>query len=112
MATNREKFFNRHNIPLTESLSIPQISKLSGMPVGALKAVESKGRGAYGNNPQSVRMKGTFKKGVDAPLSQKISIKAWSYGRIYSFVMKQPGTFYGADRHIAEEYGLLKPLKK
>jgi len=111
MATNREKFFNRHNIPLTESLSIPQIAKLSGMPLAALKAVESKGRGAYATNPQSVRMQGTFKKNVDAPLSQKLSIGQWAIARVYSFVMKQPGTFYGADRHIAEEYGLLKPKK-
>ena len=107
MITNREKFYKKHNIPLTQSLSIPEIAKLSGMPVSALKKVGEKALGAYRTNPTSVRMLGTFKKDIPAPMSQKLSASQWKYGRIYAFVMKTPKVFYGADKHIAEEYNLL-----
>jgi hypothetical protein len=82
------------------------IAKLSKMPLAALKEVEDKGRGAYSSNLKSVRMKSTGEKNVDAPRSEKMSIDQWSYGRLYSFVMKQPETFYGADKHIAEKYNI------
>ena len=107
MITNREKFFKKHNIPLNQSLSIERIAKLSGMPIAALKRVYQKGLGAYYSNPTSVRMIGTYKKNIDAPMSQKLSPQQWSYARIYAFVMKTPKVFYGADREIAEDYKLL-----
>jgi hypothetical protein len=103
---NSAAFKKLHGIPVSESLSIEQIAKLSGMPVAALREVEAKGRGAYANNPTSVRMKGSFKKGVAAPMSQKLSIGQWSLARVYSFVMKRKTTFGGVDKHIATKYGL------
>lgn len=105
--TNREKFLDKHNLSSDEGLSLPQIAKLSGMPLAALKKVYSRGLGAYSSNPTSVRMKGTFKKGVDAPMSQKLSAPQWAQARVYAFVMKTPKVFYGADKDIAEEYKLL-----
>jgi hypothetical protein len=107
MSTNREKFYTRHGVSFTESLSLAQIAKLSNMPLAALKEVEAKGRGAYSSSPQSVRMKGTFKKGVDAPMSQKLSINQWALARVYAFVMKTPSTFGSVDKHIAEKYNLV-----
>lgn len=107
MPTNREKFLKRHNLPKDTSLSLQEISKLSGMPFSALKAVYNKGLGAYHTNPQSVRMKSTFEKGVDAPLSQKLSPQQWGMGRVFAFVMKTRPVFYKADKHIAEMYDLL-----
>jgi hypothetical protein len=105
--TNREKFLDKHNLPSDDGLSLPQIAKLSGMPLGALKKVEARGFGAYSSSPESVRMKGTFKKGVDAPMSQKLSAPQWARARVYAFVMKTPKVFYGADKDIAEEYKLI-----
>ena len=107
MPTNRERFLTRHGLPLTTSLSLPMIAKLSKMPLAALKEVEEKGRGAYSSSPESVRMKGTFKKGVDAPMSQKLSINQWALARVYAFVMKTPSTFGSVDKHIAEKYNLM-----
>lgn len=107
MRTNRERFFVRHEIPQGSSLSIEDISKLSGMPVAALKRVYDKGLGAYHTNPESVRVRGTFKKDPAAPLSVKLSPQQWAMARVYAFVMKTPKVFRGADKHIAEEYGLL-----
>lgn len=105
--TNRNAFLRRHGLSKDTSLSLPEIASYAGMPVGALREVEKRGFGAYNTNPQSVRLKGSFKKGVDAPMSQKLSASQWSRARVYAFVMKTPKVFYGADRDIAEKYRLL-----
>ena len=46
----------------------------------------NRGIGAYNTNPESVRMKGTFKKGVSAPMSMKLSKEQWAMARVYSFL--------------------------
>ena len=113
MPTNRERFLNKHKLPKDTSLSLNEISKLSGMPFSALKMVYNKGLGAYfdpGNRygvSTSVRLKGSFKKNVDAPLSMKLTPQQWGMGRVFAFVMKTPKVFYDADKHIAEMYDLL-----
>lgn len=107
MLTNREQFLKKHKLPLDTSLSLKEIAKLSGMPFSALKMVYNKGVGAYHSNPTSVRMKGTFEKNVDAPLSMKLSPEQWGMGRVFAFVNKSKKVFYDADRHIAEMYNLL-----
>jgi len=90
---NSNAFKKSHNIPVTESLSIAKIAKLSGMPIAALNEVFSKGKGAYYSNPQSVK-----------PMVQ--SAEQWGMGRVYSFVMRRKTTFRGADKHIAEKYNI------
>lgn len=107
MPTNREQFLRKHNLPLDTSLSLKEIADLSGMPFSALKAVYNKGLGAYHTNPESVRVKGTFKKDPSVPLSRKVSPQQWGMGRVFAFVMKTRPVFYKADRHIAEMYDLL-----
>ena len=113
MATNREKFLRKHNLSADTSLSLLEISKLSGMPLNALRKVYDRGLGAYKSNPMSVRLKpGTsygagYKKNVDAPRSAKLSAEQWGYGRVYAFVMKTPKVFKDADKDIAEMYDLI-----
>ena len=91
---NSKEFKKLHNIPVKESLSLQQIAKLSKMPLKALHEVFSKGEGAFFSNPSSVRPH------VKSP-------EQWAYARVYSFVMKRKGTFYGVDKHIAEKYKLI-----
>ena len=91
---NSKEFKKTHQIPLNESLSLEDISNISGMPKKALIEVFNKGVGAYHTNPASVR-----------PMVN--SAERWAYARVYSFVMKRKSTFYGADRHIAEKYKLI-----
>jgi hypothetical protein len=107
MPTNREAFLRKHGLSKDTSLSLPEIASLSGMPVAALRKVYDKGLGAYNTNPQSVRLKGSFKKDPSAPLSRKLSPQQWAMGRVMAFVMKTDKVFYGADRHIAEAHRLL-----
>ena len=93
--TNRERFFKKHNIPLDKSLSLKQIATLSKMPIRALEEVYKRGIDAHKNNLISVRLKST---------GQKMSPQQYSFGRLYSFVMKQPGTYYGIDVDITNRY--------
>jgi len=55
-----------------------------------LQEVYNRGIGAYKTNPTSVRMKGTFKKGVAAPMSMKLSKEQWAMARVYSFLDGNP----------------------
>ena len=107
MKTNREAFLSKHGLPTDTSLSLLELSKLSGMPFSALKAVYNTGLGAYPTNPESVRVTGSFKKDPSAPLSAKLSPQQWGMARVYAFVQKTPKVFRKADREIAERYDLL-----
>ena len=104
--TNREAFLRKHGLPADTSLSLEEIASYAKMPVAALRKVYQKGLGAYHTNPESVRVKGTFKKDASAPLSRKLSPQQWAMARVYAFVMRTPKVFGNADKHIAEEYRL------
>ena len=106
MLINSREFKRKHGVPINESLSLTQIAKLSGMPRAALQEVYNKGIGAWKTNPQSVRLKGSFQKDSSAPRSARLGKEQWALARVYSFVMKRPTTFGGADKHIAEKYKL------
>ena len=66
--------------------SIRELSKITGVPRRILQDVYNRGIGAYKTNPKSVRMKGSFKKGIDAPMALKLSPEQWAYARVYSFL--------------------------
>ena len=105
--TNKSDFLKKHHLPADTHLSLQEISKLSKMPLSALKMFYNKGLGAYHTNPVSVRLKDSYIKNVPAPLSYKLSPEQWGMGRVYAFVQKTPKVFYKADRHIAEMYDLI-----
>jgi len=88
MTTYKAKFNKKFKQDKDESNSKSKIAKLSGIPKSILDEVFDRGIGAYKTQPQSVRMKGTFKKNVKAPLSQKLSKEQWCIARVYAFVMK------------------------
>jgi hypothetical protein len=66
--------------------SLAELSKASGISRATLQEVYNRGIGAYKTNPSSVRMKGTYTKGVDAPMSRKLSKEQWAMARVYSFL--------------------------
>ena len=106
--TNRERFLKLHNLPPDTHLSLAEISKLSGFPKAALTEIYDRGRGAWSSNIKSVRVKGSFKKDPNLrkyPRSARLTPEQWGYGRVYSFVMMRPGTFYKADKDIATRLG-------
>jgi hypothetical protein len=83
--THRENFLRKHNLE-DKGYSLNDLSKISGYKKRTLQDVYDRGIGAYKTNPQSVRMKGTFEKGVNAPMSQKLSKEQWAMARVYSFL--------------------------
>jgi len=107
--THRESFLKKHKLPLNTSLSLEEISKLSGVPLTALEEVAKRGRGAHSTNLASVRLLKDFSKNPDTkkyPSSQRLSSNAWSFARVFSFVQRGK-TFYTADKDIAKEYNLV-----
>jgi hypothetical protein len=109
MATNREQFLKKHNIPTSQSLSTPEIARIAKMPLPALMESERRGAGAYRTQPESIRVKGTFAKNPNlsaVPLSGRLSQQQWAKARAYAFANKSKKVYYGADDDIRKKYGL------
>lgn len=90
---NSDAFKKKHNVPVSQGLSLKEIAKLSGMPEKALQEVYNKGIGAYKTNPESVRPQVTSK-------------EQWAFARVYAFVMKTKSVYYGSDDSIRIKYKL------
>ena len=86
--THRENVLRR--LGLDEGQSVASLSKATGVPLSILQEVYNRGIGAYKTNPVSVRMKGTFKKNIDAPMTAKLSKEQWAMARVYSFLDGNP----------------------
>lgn len=89
-ATRRERVLKSYGLDPTKSYSLSFLAKTSKIPKRILQEVYNRGIGAYKTNPISVRMKGTFKKNVKAPLSKKLSKEQWAMARVFSFLDENP----------------------
>lgn len=102
--TYREQFLKAFDLPKDTSLSLQEIADLSGIKKSILQQVYNRGTGAWKNSLSSVRLKKDFSKNPDTkkyPRSARLSKEAWSFGRVYSFVMGGK-TFRTADSDLAE----------
>ena len=108
MATNKQKFNKKYKQPLNESNSKAKIVKLTGIPKRILDAVFDRGVGARKSNPQSVRRASDGKKVGGKSLAGKMSAEQWGMARVYSFVMKQQGTWGRADKDLADKVKKMK----
>lgn len=88
-STRRENFLKANRLE-DKGYSLKELSKISDVPLRTLQQVYNRGVGAHKTNPQSVRMKGSFKKGVNAPMSKKLSKEQWAMARTYSFLDGNP----------------------
>jgi hypothetical protein len=104
MTTNKEKYNKKYGFPKGTSHSIKDISNKTGIAVRILNQVMSRGRGARKSNPSSVRNL----KGVKGGPGPKMSGTAWGFGRIFSFVTKQKGTWGGADSDLSQKVKAMK----
>ena len=87
--THRLRFLRKHRLSV-RGYSLGELSKVSNVSRPILQQVYDRGIGAYKTNPTSVRMKGTFRKGVKAPYSKKLSKEQWAMARVYSFLDGNP----------------------
>ena len=99
MSTNKQKFNKKYKQPINQANSKKDISKLTGIPMSILDEVYDRGLGAHKNNRASVRNV----KGVKGGPGKKMSAAQWGASRVYSFVMKQEGTWKKADKDLAEK---------
>ena len=108
VVTNIDKYNKKYGFPKGTSHSRTAIAKTTGIPARILAEVAKRGAGARKSNPQSVRSATTGKKIGGASLRGKMSAAQWGQARIYSFVMKQPGTWGKADKDLADKVRKLK----
>jgi len=87
--THRENVLRKLGLK-DQGYSLSAMSRYSKISHNVLQQVYNRGIGAYKSDPRSVRMKGTFKKGVNAPMSQKLSKEQWAMARVYSFIDGNP----------------------
>ena len=104
--TWKKKFIKHYGLPENSSYSIEDISAITGIPSDALQIVYNRGIGAWRSNPQSVRVEKTGAKNPSAPRTSRMGPERWAAARVYSFVMRGPGTFGKADSDVAEHYNL------
>ena len=89
VGTHKQHILKKYDLPDTGH-SLDELARVSGYSHGTLQEVYNRGIGAYKGNPSSVRMKGTFQKGINAPMSQKLSKEQWAMARVYSFLDNNP----------------------
>jgi hypothetical protein len=87
--THRENFLKKHNLK-DKGYSLKELSKISKVPLSILQEVYNRGSGAYSTQRTSVRMKGSYKKNVDAPYKMKLSKEQWALARTYSYLDGNP----------------------
>jgi len=87
--THRENFLKAHKLE-DKGYTLNQLAKISYVPLKTLREVYNRGIGAYKTQPSSVRLKGSFVKGVKAPMSAKLSKEQWAMARVYSFLDGNP----------------------
>lgn len=104
--TNRIKFLKSVGLPEDITLSLDDISNLSGIPTMALQIVYNRGIGAWKTNPESVRVQFSFDKKKKAPRQSRLSKEQWAMARVYAFVMKTDKVYYGSDNDVREHYNL------
>lgn len=83
--THRENVLKRWKQE-DKGYSLEELAEMSGVPLKTLQEVYNRGIGAYKTNPESVRLKGSYVKGVKAPMSKKLSKEQWAMARVYSFL--------------------------
>ncbi len=103
VVTNKNRYNAKYGFPKDESHSKTAISRKTGIPLSILNAVYDRGLGARRSNKASVRRASDGKKVGGNTLKGKMSGSQWAMGRIYSFVMKQSGTWGRADKDLAEK---------
>lgn len=103
--THRQSFLQKHGLPFDTHLSIEEIAEIAKVPIKALYEIRDRGYGAHHTNPESVRIKGSFKKDPKLPISMKLSASQWALARIYSFLQKGKD-YYTADADIAKRYNI------
>ena len=88
--THKQHFLRKYGLPGNGSHSLTELSKISKVSLATLQEVYNRGIGAYKTNPTSVRLKGSFRKGVNTSMINKLPKEQWAMARVYSFLDGNP----------------------
>lgn len=106
--SNKDKYNAKYKFPKGTAHSKADIVRTTGIPRKILDQIYDRAGGARRSNKKSVRRASDGKKTGTNTLKGKMSSNAWGFGRIYSFVTKQKGTWGGSDKDLADEVKKLK----
>lgn len=87
--THRESVLKKYDLE-DKPYSLEELSSITQVPISILQEVYKRGIGAYKTQPESVRLKSSFVKNVDAPMRYKLSKEQWAMARVYSFLDGNP----------------------
>ena len=87
--TYREYWLKANGFKASDSPTLSAIAKKTKYTKSTLQKIIDRGVAAYHNNYSSVREKGTYKKGTNAPPSKKLSPSQWGWARMYAWLAKQ-----------------------
>lgn len=90
MSTFKAKYNIKYGFSKNESHSLEDISKTTKIKKSILQQVYNRGTGAFKTNPTSVRSKSGEKRAGGFSAGNRMSVEAWSFGRVYGFVMRNP----------------------
>lgn len=100
-----------YGLPEDTSLSLEDLSALTGVPTEALQIVYNRGIGAHkapgGGVSKSVRLNTGEKFYGNVPASARMPKERWAAARVYSFLMMGK-TYKTTDSDVAEHYGFVK----
>lgn len=105
--THKKDFLKLYGLPENTSLSIEDISALTGIPTEALQIVYNRGIGAWKSSAVGIRRTSDGKKDYSTSRAGKMGKERWAAARVYSFVMMGK-TWETADHDVAEYYGFVK----
>ena len=103
--THRENVLRRYGLPLDTSLSLAELSRLTGVRRDILQQVYNRGIGAWKTNISSVRLRKDFSKNPDTsrfPRSARLGKEQWAMARVYSF-LDRGKTYFTADADLARQ---------
>ena len=85
--TYRQQFLKAFELPDDTSLSLKEIADLSGIKKSILQQVYNRGTGAWESSAVGIRRVSDGKKDYSTSRAGKMGKEAWSFGRVYSFIM-------------------------
>ena len=90
MKTYKQRFNEELGFDKDQEHSLQELKGITGIPIKILKEVDKRGKGAYGSNLGSVRLKEDYSKNPDLRkgASKRLSVEQWSKARIYGFLCK------------------------
>jgi len=100
---HKKEIYKRYNLDKNKTYTIKELSNISGVSVADLQEVEKRGAGAWVTSIDSVRMKGTYKKNVKAPRSQKLSQSQWARARLFAFINKLDRIKEGKQKYMNQD---------